>query len=308
MGRVRWGRIELRFTPERARHVRLTQLGASSRFAWTIRELAVYETGGVIGGPPGDPGPALLALGRIGARRVVGDHAVAARLAQASRGRLATPAANLHDLHGTMRPPGLLPSVTPAADLAIAYPPELPSAAGIEAAIARAGWSFTREDVGGYRLLTRFTPRPLGGVALARTGWSLSGSHGAGSAGAAVDGRPETRWSTGRPQQPGDWLQVDLPAPAALVGVDLDLGGFATDYPRGTAVEVAREDGTWVRVPAEPALLGPLVWAGTHVLRDGVERVALRFPPVRARAVRIVQTAGDPVFDWSVAELRLLGP
>jgi hypothetical protein len=123
-----------------------------------------------------------------------------------------------------------------------------------------------------------------------------------------VDGRPETRWSTGRPQQPGDWLQVDLPAPAALVGVDLDLGGFATDYPRGTAVEVAREDGTWVRVPAEPALLGPLVWAGTHVLRDGVERVALRFPPVRARAVRIVQTAGDPVFDWSVAELRLLGP
>ena len=308
MGRVRWGRIELRFTPERARHVRLTQLGASPRFAWTIRELAIYETGGVTGGPPGDPGPALLALERTGARRVLGDHAVAARLAHASRGRLATPAANLHDLDGTMRPPGLLPAVAPAADLAIAYPPELPSAAGIEAAIARAGWSFIREDVGGYRLLTRFTPRPLGGVPLARTGWALSGSPGAGSAAAVVDGRPETRWSTGRPQQPGDWLQVDLPVPATLVGVDLDLGGFATDYPRGTAVEVAREDGTWVRVPAEPALLGPLVWAGTHVLRDGVERVALRFPAVRARAVRIVQTAGDPVFDWSVAELRLLGP
>jgi hypothetical protein len=101
---------------------------------------------------------------------------------------------------------------------------------------------------------------------------------------------------------------VDLPAPTAVVGVELDLGGFTTDYPRGTAVEVAGDDGAWVRLAAEPLLLGPLVWTGTHVLRDGVERVALRFPAVRTRAVRIVQTDGDPVFDWSVAELHLLGP
>jgi hypothetical protein len=44
------------------------------------------------------------------------------------------------------------------------------------------------------------------------------------------------------------------------------------------------------------------------VLRDGVERIALRFPPTRARAVRLVQTGEDPVFDWSVAELHLIGP
>jgi hypothetical protein len=79
-------------------------------------------------------------------------------------------------------------------------------------------------------------------------------------------------------------------------------------YPRDTAIEVAGDDGTWVRLPTEPVLLGPLVWAGTHVLRDGVERVVLRFPAVRARAIRVVQTGGDPVFDWSVAELDLLGP
>ena len=58
----------------------------------------------------------------------------------------------------------------------------------------------------------------------------------------------------------------------------------------------------------EAVLFGPLVWTGTHVLRDGVERVTLRFPAVRARAIRIVQTGSDPVFDWSVAELHLLGP
>jgi hypothetical protein len=309
VGRVRWGRVELRFPPRRARYVRLTQLGASARFAWTVRELFVYEAGGRPSETPvADLGPTLEALGRARARRLLADHAVAARVREASGRALAAPADNLYELDGTMRPLGFLPAVSPGADLAIAYSPALPSAASIEAALARAGWTFAREDAGGYRLLTRFAPRPLGGARLSREGWQLTGSPGSGDARAAADGRLETRWTTGRAQRAGDWLRVDLPAPTAVVGVELDLGGFTTDYPRGTAVEVAGDDGAWVRLAAEPLLLGPLVWTGTHVLRDGVERVALRFPAVRTRAVRIVQTDGDPVFDWSVAELHLLGP
>ena len=309
MGRVRWGRIELRFPPRRARYVRLTQLGTSPRFAWTVRELFVYETGGQPSETPvADLGPTLDALGRARARRLLADHAVAARIAQASQGNVTTPLGNLHDFDGTMRPFGLLPRVPLGADLAIVYSRALPSAASIEAVITRAGWTFAREDAGGYRLLTHLMPRSLGGVHLPGGGWQVQGSPGAGDTRAAVDGRPETRWTTGRAQQAGDWLRVDLPASTVLVGVDLDLGHFTTDYPRGAAVEVAGDDGTWVRLPAEPVLVGPLVWAGTHVLRDGVERVALRFPPVRVRAVRIVQTGDEPVFDWSVAELHLLGP
>jgi hypothetical protein len=51
---------------------------------------------------------------------------------------------------------------------------------------------------------------------------------------------------------------------------------------------------------------GPLVWIGTHVLRAGVERVVARFPPVRVRALRVIQTGRDPFYSWSIAELRLL--
>jgi hypothetical protein len=101
---------------------------------------------------------------------------------------------------------------------------------------------------------------------------------------------------------------VDLPALATVAGVDLALGGFTTDYPRNLALEIAGEDGRWVRVAAEAVLDGPLVWAGTHVLRDSVERIGLRFEPIRTGAVRLVQTGEDPVYDWSVAELQLLGP
>jgi len=99
-----------------------------------------------------------------------------------------------------------------------------------------------------------------------------------------------------------------LPAATTVAGVDLELGGFTTDYPRDLAVEVAREDGSWTRLAAEVVLDGPLVWAGTHVLRDGVERVALRFAPIRTGAVRLMQTSEDPVYDGSVAELHLVGP
>ena len=85
-------------------------------------------------------------------------------------------------------------------------------------------------------------------------------------------------------------------------------GGFTTDYPRDLAVEVAREDGSWTRLAAEAARNSPPVWAGTHVLLNEVERVALRLAPIRARAVCLVQTGEDPVYDWSVAELHLVGP
>jgi hypothetical protein len=308
MGRVRWGRVELRFSPARARFVRVAQLGAGSRFAWSVRELFVYEPGPAAPVGPAATSSPVAALERAGAHRVLGDHAVAARLAQASGGALVTSSANLHALDGTMAPPGLLPALVPAPDLAIAYAPGLASAASIEAILTRAGWSFAREDVGNYRLLTRFARRPLGGTRLAREGWRLRGGPDGGTGEAAADGRLETRWSTGRPQRPGDSLEVDLPAPTTLVGVDVELGGFTTDYPRDLVVEIAREDGSWTRVPVELVLDGPLVWAGTHVLRDGVEHVALRFAPIRTRAVRLVQTGEDPVYDWSVAELHLLGP
>ena len=54
--------------------------------------------------------------------------------------------------------------------------------------------------------------------------------------------------------------------------------------------------------------LGPLVWTGTHVLRAGVERVVVSFPPTRARALQVVQTGRDALYPWTVAELRLLAP
>ena len=124
---------------------------------------------------------------------------------------------------------------------------------------------------------------------------------------AATDGRAETRWSTRAPQSPGQWLQLELDGPAELNGLELDLGGAAFEYPRGLAVQVAR-DAAWADIGATIRWVGPLVWTGTHVLRAGVERVVVSFPLTRVRALRVVQTGRDALHPWSVAEVRLLAP
>ena len=104
------------------------------------------------------------------------------------------------------------------------------------------------------------------------------------------------RWSTSVPRAPGQWLAIELA-----------LGGATLEYPRGVAVQVAGDAG-WEDVPASVRWVGPVVWVGTHVLRVGVERVAVTFPARRVRALRVVQTGRDALHPWSVAELRLLSP
>lgn len=120
----------------------------------------------------------------------------------------------------------------------------------------------------------------------------VTASHGGGSVGAAVDGNPATRWTTGESMKPGQWLELDLRAPCTIRRVTIDATGSDADYPR--AYEV------FVGDAAAPA--------GTAVLKGqgGGAVVELVFePPVTGRHVRIVQQGRDGKFYWSVHELRV---
>lgn len=309
MGRVRWGRVELRFPAVSARYLRLSYLGESRRFRWTIRELFAYEASGSRGpGPPPDPAAAAEALRQAGIRKVYADHGVGAQLAEAANGALAIQPANLRvDAYGKSSHPNVLPEFRALHDAAIVYPSALPSTDSIPAMLQRAGWRFTVTGVVGYRILSRFAPAAPPGTLLAARNWTISAFPERTDPRAVLDGQPNTRWTTGEPQRPGAWLRVDLGSPVRITGLTLHLGPFRTDYPRGLAVEISPDGIRWERVSAEVMLQGPLAWAGTHLLRDGVDGVLVSFGPVQVRALRMVQTGRDPVFDWSVAELYLYG-
>jgi len=107
-------------------------------------------------------------------------------------------------------------------------------------------------------------------------------------------------WTTGVPQQPGMWLQVELPAPVMLTEIQFTSstvgGGRGTPpvatFPRAYQVQVSTDGNTWSRPVAEG--------------QGSPGTTTISFAPVSARFVRITQTA--TVTDappWSIRLLRL---
>lgn len=85
-------------------------------------------------------------------------------------------------------------------------------------------------------------PQPLD-----RAGWSASAS--VSNSGElpsnALDGVFSTRWSTGQPQSPGIWFQVDMGKAQSVSSIALDCGTSGGDYPRSYQVFVSNDGSTW---------------------------------------------------------------
>ncbi len=148
--------------------------------------------------------------------------------------------------------------------------------------------------------------------------WKLTASHNSATAADALTIRP---WSSGQPQQPGMWLQVELPQAVELAEVEFQSSPMAAAatpavpgaptrtglgrgapgapppppppaaYPRGYRLEVSMDGSTWSKPLAEGK------GAGT--------RTDIAFAPVRGKFVRITQTASDGEAPWSVERLRI---
>jgi glucosylceramidase len=106
---------------------------------------------------------------------------------------------------------------------------------------------------------------------------------------AAVDADGSTRWSTGAPQTPGQYLQVDLSRPTIFDRVAIDSGANTGDYARGWTLSASTDATTW-RTLATGAGTGQL--SNVDVART------------KARYLRITSTAASGSW-WSIADLRL---
>ena len=118
--------------------------------------------------------------------------------------------------------------------------------------------------------------------------------------GAAVDGNPQTRWSPGRPQTPGDAFQVDLGRETEVQRIALDSHASPNDYPHGYRIETSLDGQDWKR-----AAEGTPAEAARQQLQG---LLALDFPVTKCRYVRITCLGEDSFYWWSIYELRLAGP
>ncbi|MBA3937067.1 MAG: discoidin domain-containing protein, partial [Planctomycetes bacterium] len=134
----------------------------------------------------------------------------------------------------------------------------------------------------------RFTGAPV-----ERASWVASAS--SGDAAPAIDGKGDTRWGTGHPQQKGDWFQLDLGRAQKIARVSLTCKGSDGDFPRGVELYASADGATWGK-----ALVSA---AGSGAVTD------LTLPAgTSARFLKLVSTGSDANNWWSIAELGVFGP
>ena len=125
-------------------------------------------------------------------------------------------------------------------------------------------------------------------------------SDGAPFARLAIDGDVGTQWQIG-PQQPGQWIAVDLGVERAVGGIEQAISRDLLGYPRELAVDVSLDGETWREVWRGPTT-APAFLAAVERPREIPLRV--RFDPQAARFVRLRQL-GTFEGGWTVAELRV---
>lgn len=122
------------------------------------------------------------------------------------------------------------------------------------------------------------------------------------------DDDPGTRWGSGEPQSVGMYVELAFSLPEDLSSVEIELGEFRHDAPRGLVVEVQGEGSSqWLPV---------LDTHGTKIEDDMRESEFSEIPErwrayFSARAVRKLRlrlTSSAPIFDWSITEVKAFAP
>lgn len=106
-------------------------------------------------------------------------------------------------------------------------------------------------------------------------------------------GMQDDYWTSRKPQEPGQWFQVDMGAPHTFSRLQIDTRARFSDYMRGYELYVSNDGMTWS---------GPIVKGKNEqsVLR-------LSFPAQTARYIKLVQT-GKTWHDWVIANLEVYAP
>lgn len=126
-----------------------------------------------------------------------------------------------------------------------------------------------------------------------RAQWKVTASDNPASAPGAIDGDPRTRYTSGSPQHPGQWFEIELPVETEISGIELDQRRFSTDFARAYTIQVSPDGVTW-QTAATGHRSGPVV--------------DIQFDPVKARFVRITNMGRYARMFWSIAEVNLFQP
>lgn len=120
--------------------------------------------------------------------------------------------------------------------------------------------------------------------------WKVSASHNNDGARRAIDGNMGSRWDTGTPQKDGMWYQVVLPREYLVQGVVLNATGSNRDAPKAYEVYVSKDGKDWEQVQKG---------------KGGGPLTEIKFEPVRAKWIKIIQKGRKPGLYWSIHRMDI---
>jgi len=130
-------------------------------------------------------------------------------------------------------------------------------------------------------------------TALSQTGWVASSNTNSSSADApqnAISGDTGARFSSDAPQAAGMWWQVNMGSAQTFNQVEMDSGGYATDYALGYNIEVSNDGSTWTTV-----------YSGTGTSSPETATFAAQ----TAQYIRVVLTQSESIPWWSMVNFTV---
>ena len=117
----------------------------------------------------------------------------------------------------------------------------------------------------------------------------------------AIDGDLKTRWGSASPQHKEMFVQVNFAQPVELEAIEYNLGEWVHDYPRGLNIIANFVDGS------SAELLEDRGYRALWYFLSGARKFTLKTKLQAVSSVKFRQIASDPIFDWSIAELKFYG-
>ncbi|OED37975.1 hypothetical protein AB833_21585 [Chromatiales bacterium (ex Bugula neritina AB1)] len=122
--------------------------------------------------------------------------------------------------------------------------------------------------------------------------WRVTSSHNSKDANHAIDSNEWSRWTTKKPQVPGQTFTIDLIEPAGVNQLVLNSARSPQDYPRAYRIDTSGNGSDWDR-------------AITTGVGNPQGDTVINFPPITTRFIRIIQTGRDSHYWWSIHELEI---
>jgi 4-amino-4-deoxy-L-arabinose transferase-like glycosyltransferase len=289
---------DLYFAPRSARFLRLIiNNHPKSDEAWHLSELSLYRAAPT--SAPLEPHLVTEAARGLGIKAIYAEQNLMARLPQ-----------DLTAHHSFCPGPALWPDqvaeqIMLPQDLAgIALVMEPYQAPALMAFLKGQGVSWQMKKAGGYHLFYGLKRSPLPRGVRPRVARARSSS---GDEAKAWDGDPTSRWATGRPRKAGDFLELTLAKPMRIRGLVLDSIASPHDLPDGLILELSPDGVSWRQIKVSQLSTGPLVFAGDRLLASfNLGYKFFIFPEQEVAALRLISPEGNPVYYFSVHELRVV--